>query len=55
MAVLWEAQQAADWGRSRYLKPTIGEKLETPYSWIREMLEEADEEGDTMNRPSSLN
>jgi hypothetical protein len=30
MAALREAQQAADWGRSRYLHQTIGLKLGIP-------------------------
>ena len=44
MAILWEAPKAADWDKYRYLHTTIGLKLGTPVGWIRERLEEDEEE-----------
>jgi hypothetical protein len=44
MAVLWEAQQADDWDKGRYLHPPNG-LVGDPCGWIRERLEEAEKEG----------
>jgi len=53
MAVLWEFQQAADWDRQGYLQLTIGlNAYGDPWGWIRERLEEAEEEGDPIGRPA---
>ena len=52
MAALWEAQQAADLRQSRYLNPTTGLKSGIPCGWIKERLEEVEEEGDPIGRPA---
>jgi hypothetical protein len=50
MAVLWEAHQAADWDRRRYLHPTIGVK-KAPVVELGKG-EEAEEEGNRIGRPA---
>jgi hypothetical protein len=56
MAVLWEVQQAADWDRGRYLHLTNRQKPGTPRVELGyEKLEEAEEEGNPIGRPASLN
>jgi hypothetical protein len=51
MAVLLEAQQAADRDRFRHTQPMYwGQE---PCGWTRERLEEAEEEGDPIGRPTA--
>jgi hypothetical protein len=50
--VLWEAQPEADWDRHRYLTFNYWTEVGDPYAWIRGRIEEADEEGNPIGKPT---
>jgi hypothetical protein len=52
MTALWKIQQAAERVRCRYLYPTKWTEAADPCGWIREKLEEAEEEGDPVGGPT---
>jgi hypothetical protein len=52
MAVLWEAQHAAEIVRCKYLHP-ITDRARDPFGWIRERLEKAEEEGNPIEDQQS--